>query len=101
MKKFRFANSFIWFGYTEENKHKAIAIARRVAEVHPLEKIIYDDDKPNTTDTIVSNGYPTPPPQHPIPKSSAKTKVTEETIQLSDMSSDLDRLTPDADLLEL
>jgi hypothetical protein len=99
MRKFRFANSEIWFGYTEDNKDKAIAIARRVAEVHPLEKVIYDDDKLDVTDNVSSDGYPATPPQHTLPKRVKSTETTEETIQLSDMSSDLDRLTPDGDSL--
>ena len=100
MKKFRFENSDIWFGYVEgTNLERAIAKARVLAEAHPEAEIIYNDDKLNATDIVSSNVDSPVVTQSAVPKRTAKTQVTEETVQLPDMSSDLDESTPNVDSL--
>ena len=90
MKKFRLEGTDIWFGYTEENHDRAVAKARFQTEAHPDAKIIYNHDRSNSTDPVDSNKYSTAITQLTVPKSARNTKTTKKTVQLPDLSSDLD-----------
>ena len=89
MNKFKFEGTDIWFGYTEETREKAIAKARVLAQAHPDAKIIFNDDRSITTDSISRSSDTTLTEEPTVPTSTKKSKVRKETFELPDLLSPL------------
>jgi len=89
MKKFRIEGTEIWFGYTEETREKAIAKAILLTESHPDAKIIYDDDRSNTTDSSSGDSDSTTVEESAVPTNTKKTRTREKTTELPDLLSPL------------
>jgi hypothetical protein len=68
-----------------------------LVEAHPNAKIIYNHDRPNSTNSVSSNGDTPVAPQPAVSKSTRKAKSSEETVQLPNLSGNVDESSSDAD----